>query len=75
MEAFVRAYHVIAVFAVLVIGLGAKQLFFPATDAQADMQATRSHSMNVLQIHADYPNIKTLPVQKVNDMTFVFSSD
>jgi hypothetical protein len=73
MEAFVRAYHVIAVFAVLVIGLGAKQLFFPATDAQADMQATRS--VNVLQIHTDYPNIKTLPVQKVNDMTFVFSSD
>jgi hypothetical protein len=78
MEAFVRAHHVvavIAVLAVLVIGLGAKQFFFPTTDAQADIRAARSASMNTLQMHTDYPNMKNLPVQKVNDMTFVFDSD
>jgi ABC-type phosphate transport system auxiliary subunit len=35
MEAFMRAHHVIAVVAVLVIGLGAKQYFFPPPFAEA----------------------------------------
>jgi hypothetical protein len=37
MEAFMRAHHVIAVVAVLVIGFGAKQYFFPPMKAEADV--------------------------------------
>ena len=68
-----RAHHVIAVIAVLVIGVGVKQFFFPATQAEADIQAAGSARMNVLQMQTDYPNIKNLPVQKMHDMTFVFA--
>ena len=68
-----RAHHIIAVAAVLIIGLGAKQFFFPATEAEADIHAAPSASMDVLQMHIDHPNITNLPVQKMRDMTFVFS--
>jgi hypothetical protein len=73
MEAFMRAHHVIAVVAVLLIGLGTKQFFFPATKADADIHAVSSASMNALQMQIDYPNTENLPVQKMHDMTFVFS--
>ena len=72
MEAFMRAHHVIAVVAVLVIGFGAKQFFFPPMKAEADINP--SISMNVLQMHQD-TNMQNLPVQKMRDMTFVFDSD
>jgi len=74
MEVFMRAHHVIAVVAVLIIGLGAKQFLFPATEAEADIHAVPSASMDVLQMHNDQPNRNNLPVQKVHDMTFVFSN-
>jgi hypothetical protein len=67
-----RAYHVIAVVAVLVIGLGAKQLLFPPKQAEAD--AIPIASMNVLQMHGDM-DTKNLPAQKMHDMTFVFDSE
>jgi len=70
MEAFMRAHHVIAVVAVLVIGIGAKQFFFPPGKAEADIPVV---SMNVLQMHADHPNRNNHPVQKMHDMSFVFS--
>lgn len=69
----IRKHHVIAVLAVLVIGLGAKQYFFPPMEAEANL-AVPSASMNVLQMQRDI-NVKNLPVQKVRDMTFVFDSD
>ena len=72
MEAFMRAHHVIAVVAVLVVGFGAKQFFFPPMKAEADINP--SISMNVLQMHQD-TNMQNLPVQKMRDMTFVFDSD
>src|SRR5664280_825337 len=72
MEAFMRAYHVIAVVAVLVVGFGAKQFFFPPMKAEADINP--SISMKVLQMHQD-TNMQNLPVQKMHDMTFVFDSD
>ena len=65
-----RAHHVIAVVAVLVIGIGAKQFFFPPGKAEADIPVV---SMNVLQMHADHPNRNNHPVQKMHDMSFVFS--
>ena len=75
MEALVRAHHVIAVVAVLVIGLGAKQYFFSPMQAEADIHAVPSASMNVLKMHIDHPNRNNLPSQKMNDMTFVFDSE
>ena len=72
MEAFMRAHHVIAVVAVLVVGFGAKQFFFPPMKAEADINP--SISMNVLQMH-QATNMQNLPVQKMHDMTFVFDSD
>ena len=68
-----RAYHVIAVVAVLVIGLGAKQLLFPPKQAEAD--AIPIASMNVLQMHNDHPNINNLPQQKMNDKAFIFTEE
>jgi hypothetical protein len=71
MEAFMRAHHVIAVVAVLVIGLGAKQFLFPPKQADAD--AVPSASLNVFQMQIDHPNKKDLPAQTMRDMSVVFS--
>ncbi len=67
-----RAHHIIAVVAVLVIGLGVKQYFFPPIKAVADIHTIPSASMNVLQMHIDHPNKKDLPAQKMRDMSVVF---
>jgi molybdenum-dependent DNA-binding transcriptional regulator ModE len=75
MEAFMRLHHVIAVVAVLIIGIGAKQYLFPPKQAEAGIQGMPSASMNVLQMHIDHPNKNNHPVQKMHDMTFVFDSD
>ena len=63
-----RLHHAIAVVAAILVGFGVKLFFFPAPIAEAD--DTISSSMNVLQMHH-----KGLPVQKMSDMTFVFSDD
>jgi hypothetical protein len=62
-----RLHHATAVVATVLVGFGVKVFFFPAPIAEAD---TKSSSMNVLQMHH-----KGLPVQKMSDMTFVFSDD
>jgi molybdenum-dependent DNA-binding transcriptional regulator ModE len=72
MEAFMRAHHVIAVVAVLVIGLGAKSYLFPPKQAEADVFPTAT--MNVLQLHRDI-DTKSLPVQKMNDKTLIFTDE
>jgi hypothetical protein len=64
-----RKHHVIAVIAVLLVGVGVKQFFFPPKAAEADPP---SGNMDILQIHMDHPN---LPAQKMHDMTFVFDSE
>ena len=74
MEAFMRLHHVIAVVAVLIIGIGAKQFLFPPKQAEANIQAMPSASMNILQMHIDHPNKNDHPVQKMHDMSFVFSA-
>jgi molybdenum-dependent DNA-binding transcriptional regulator ModE len=74
MEAFMRAHHVIAVVAVLVIGLGTKQFVFPPKQAEANIQAMPSASMNVLQMHRDI-DTKSLSVQKINDKAFIFTDE
>jgi molybdenum-dependent DNA-binding transcriptional regulator ModE len=74
MEASMRAHHVIAVVAVLVIGLGAKQFLFPPTQADANINAVPSASVNVLQMHRDI-DTKSISVQKMNDKTFIFTDE
>jgi hypothetical protein len=63
----VRLLHAIAVVAVILIGSGVKLLFFSAPAAEADMHGVKNGSMNVLQLHIDYPYIKNLPVLDVKD--------
>ena len=63
-------HHVIAVAAILVVGLGAKQYFFPLEIAHA----IPSGGINVLQIQRDV-NMQAVPTQKLHDMTFVFDSE
>ena len=65
-----RLHHAIAVAAAILIGFGVKLFFFPAPIAEADASGVKSPSMSVLQMHH-----KDLPVQKMSDMTFVFSDD
>jgi len=74
MEAFMRLHHVIAVVAALIIGIGAKQFLFPPKQAEANIQAMPSASMNTLQMHIDHLNKNDLPVQKMHDMSVVFSA-
>ena len=73
-EAFMRAHHVIAVVAVLVVGLGAKQFLFPPTQADANINAVPRDSVNVLQMHRDM-DTKSVPVQKMNDKTFIYTDE
>jgi hypothetical protein len=72
-EAFMRAHHAIAVVAVILISFGVKIFFFSPPTAEADIHAVQSASMNVLQMTIDHPNRNNHPVQKMNDMSFVFS--
>jgi hypothetical protein len=65
-----RAYHAIAVVAVIVVGFGLKLIFFPAPIAEANVGSVKSVSMDISEMQ-----IKNLPVQKLHDMTFVFAGD
>ena len=59
-----RAHHVIAVVAVLLISFGVKMFFLSsAPTAEANIRAVPSASVNVLQMHRDV-DTKSLPVQK-----------
>jgi transposase-like protein len=71
MEAFMRAHHIIVVFAVLIFGLGAKQFLFSFTPVEANLQAVPG--IATTQMHIDYQNIHKLPVQNVHDMSLVYS--
>jgi hypothetical protein len=62
-----RIHHVIAIVAVLAIGLGVKVLFFSSHVGVAQVEAPRNASMNIFQMHLDHPNIKNLPVEDVKD--------
>jgi hypothetical protein len=62
-----RAHHAIAIVAIVLIGVGLKWAFFSAPTAEA---VVPSVAMDVFQMHQ---NVKNLPEQKMNDMTFVFS--
>jgi hypothetical protein len=66
-----RARHVIAVVTVILVGFGLKLAFFSGPIAAADVGSVKSVSMDISEMHQ---NIKNLPVEKLHDMTFVFSN-
>ena len=66
-----RAHHVIiTAVAVILIGFGVKLTFFWAPTAEANLLSVKSVSMDISEVQR---STKNLPVQKIHDMTFVFS--
>ena len=65
-----RAHHAIAIVAILLIGFGLKLTFFSSPPAEANVPPVEIVGIDVFQMHQ---NVKNLPEQKMNDMTFVFS--
>jgi hypothetical protein len=65
-----RAHHAIAIVAAILVGFGLKLIFFSAPIAVADARVVKSVSMDISEMQQ---SIKNLPVQKLHDMTFVFS--
>jgi hypothetical protein len=65
-----RAHHVIAIVAVILVGVGLKLTFFAAPAAEADSLSIKSVSLDISQMHQ---NTRNLPVQKLHDMSFIFS--
>ena len=67
-----RAHHVIAVVAVILVGVGVKLMFFTATTAaEVDSPPIKSVRVDASQLNQ---NVKNLPVHKFHDMSFVFPS-
>ena len=65
-----KVHHAIAVVVALVIGLGAKQLLFPPKLAKADVSII---GIDPHQMTIEHPDRYSHPVQKMHDMTFVYS--
>jgi hypothetical protein len=66
-----RVYHVIiAVVAVVLSGFAVKLIFLSAPIAEASLLSVKSIRMDISELHR---SSKNLPVQKIDDMTFVFS--
>jgi len=66
-----RAHHVIiAAVAVILIGFGVTLIFFLAPTAEANLSRSKGVSMDISEVQR---STKNLPVQKIHDMTFVFS--
>jgi len=66
-----RPYLVIAIVTVLVVGFAAKVFLFSGSSAEANVDSIKSSIMDVSKMHV---NTK-LPMQKMHDMTFVFSDN
>jgi hypothetical protein len=70
-----RFRYIVAITAILVVGLGVRMFTLSISRAHANLEAPTNASMNVLQMHRDYPNMKNVSVQKMDDMTFIFPGD
>jgi hypothetical protein len=69
-RATMRLHYLVSIAAAVLIGFAAKLFFFPIP-AEADISGLKSSaSMDVFQMHR-----AGLPVQKMSDLTFVFSDD
>jgi hypothetical protein len=66
-----RPYLVIATVTVLVVGFAAKVFFFSGSSAEANVDPIKNSILDVSKMHV---NTK-LPMQKMHDMTFVFSDN
>ncbi|MCP4620292.1 MAG: hypothetical protein GY844_28125 [Bradyrhizobium sp.] len=66
------ARHVIAVITVILVGVGLKLTYLPASTVGANSLSVRSAGLDRVQLHQAAGQ---LPVQKFEDMTFVFSSN
>jgi hypothetical protein len=64
-----RAHHVIAVVAVILVGIGVKLPFFAAPIAEADSRSIESLSVDIPRMHH---NIKNIQVEHFHDMPLVF---
>ena len=65
-----RVRSVLAVTAIIIIIIGVKVFVVSPRHAEADIP-----SMSALQMHTNYPNIKNMPVQRMHDMSLVFSEN
>jgi hypothetical protein len=68
--AVMRARHVIAIVAVVLVVVGVKLIFLTAPTAEAVSLSVKSVGVNVSQLHR---NVGNLPVENFHDMLFVFS--
>jgi len=64
-----RASHLIAVVAIILVGIGLKVPFFTAPIAEADSRSIESASVDIPQMHHGIRNIQA---QKFHDMSLVF---
>jgi hypothetical protein len=64
-----RAHHLIAVVAVILVGIGVKLPFFATPTAEADSRSIESLSGDIPRMHRSITNIQ---VQKFHDMSLVF---
>ena len=64
-----RSHHIVAIATALAIGFGVKLFFFSAPTAEANIDVVKVPSIDVAKIPID----AALPMQKMHDMTFVFS--
>ena len=65
-----RAHHVIAVVAVILVGVGVKLIFFTPQTAEAVSLPIKSVGVIVSQLHQ---NARSLPLENFHDMSLVFS--
>ena len=65
-----RANHVIAVVAAILVGAGVKLTFFTAATAETDSLSVKSARVDISQLHQ---NAKNLPMQRIHDMSVVFA--
>jgi hypothetical protein len=64
-----RIHTAVALAALILVGLGAKLFLFSAPPAEATISDIQSSSMDISKMHEN----RILPVQKMHDMTFVYS--
>jgi hypothetical protein len=64
-----RTYYAIGIAILLMVGLGVKVFFFSSsvTDAQRELQTRAGIGIDIFQMHLDFPKMKTIPVQDIED--------
>jgi hypothetical protein len=66
-----RAHYAIAIVAAILVGFSLKLVFFSAPIAVAHTGVIKSVSMDISEMQQ---SIKNLPMEKIHDMTIVFSN-